>query len=155
MAQSSSEAVSALIPHIYESSIAEFGFHPNTDMSRSVKCHTLSKDLMLALRTQGITVRRELHKSPSGLWHYVLAHGELEAPAQDEDVITDLNPWLFDGGGQYTGYLHAPRNEVMHTLETAGAPEEYIALRSVATVILPHTEDLLTPHTHPPLPIGR
>lgn len=67
----------------------------------------------------------------------------------DEDVITDLSPWVFPAAEHFTGYLHATRQEVMAVLSITGAPDEYIALRSTATIILPHTEALLPPHTHP------
>ncbi|GEM_PF-2627456 len=150
-AHTHSQEVARLVPLIYEASIGEFGLHPNTDMSRSNKCHTLTKDMLLALRCEEIAVRRELHKDASGLWHYIIAHTDVETPPSDEDIITDINPWCFSGGEAYTGYLHAPRQEVMATLAAADLSAEQVSLRGLSTIVLAHTEDLLTSHTHPPI----
>lgn len=146
--------VAQLVPEIYTNSIVEFRYPGGTDMSRSNKCHTLTLDLMRALHKIDIPARRELHKDPfSGVWHYVIAHGTIEAEPTNEDVITDLNPWLFPNDGRSSGYLHAPRTEVMARLKTAGMSAQDVALRALETIVLPHSTNLLSFHTHPPLPI--
>jgi hypothetical protein len=129
------------IPTVYSDSIQEFGFHSSTDMSRSTKCHTMTLDLLKHLRSGGMHIRREFHRTPAGMWHYVLAHAAVGAQPSEEDVITDLNPWNYSPGGEaYTGYLQGPRYEVEASLRMAGAPEEHIALRGLSTLVAAHTD---------------
>ena len=106
---------------------------------------------MSHLQSGHLEVRRELHQTRSGFWHYVIAHADAGMLPSDEDVITDLSPWFFPGGDRYTGYLHAPRQEVMATLAAANIPAEQLSLRALSTVVLPHSEELLSSYTHPPI----
>jgi hypothetical protein len=132
-----------LIPTVYSDSIQEFGLHSSTDMSRSDKCHTMTLDLLGHLQAGGMHIRRELHQTPTGLWHYVLAHAAVDAEPSKEDIITDLNPWNYDpGGAAFTGYLQGPRYKVEVSLRMAGAPEEHIALRGLSTLVAAHTDKL-------------
>lgn len=136
---------------IYKSSIEEFGLAAGTDMSRSDKCHTLTYDLMSQLQVGGYPVRRELHMDEADNWHYIIAHGRGEP--SDLDIITDLNPWFFGGDAAAQGPLHGVRSEVMDILRYSNVDEQYVALRGLTTIILPHTEKILSSYTHPPLPI--
>jgi hypothetical protein len=104
-----SAEIAILANRVFRDSVSEFEYHPNTDMTRSGKCHTMTRDLMAHLQSGSMSVRRELHMTLSGLWHYVLVHSPIDAPALPSDVITDLNPWYFDGGERFTGFMHATR----------------------------------------------
>ena len=134
---------------IYTASAKEFGLAPGTDVSHSNKCHTLTLDLMNELQRSGYPIRRELHMDAIGNWHYIVAHSE-DDPT-DQDIITDMNPWFYSDNDAATGLLHGERTEVMDILRDSGVHAGFIALRSLATIILPHTKELLTEYTHPPL----
>lgn len=136
----SERLVVQLVAEIYASSIREFR-HIDPDMSRSNKCHTLTLDLFRALQKKGITVRRELHETPDGFWHYVINHSLTPKPS-GRDIITDLNPWDFPGSEPHTGFLHGARDHIQKKLLAAGADIEYVALRGVATITAIHSEKL-------------
>ena len=96
------ELVAELIPQIYATSVREFRYPEGYDMSRSVKCHTLTMDLWRAMGQRGVQTRREFHyDEKEGFWHYVINHGSgtsdepdiLTMPPSEHDIITDINPW--------------------------------------------------------------
>jgi hypothetical protein len=151
--KTSVEIAAAFAPIVYADSIREFQMRPDTDMSRSTKCHTMTLDMLRHLESGNIAVRRELHVTAKGLWHFVLAHTELDAEPTDSDIITDLNPWIFNPDKRYAGPLHAPRDEMQRTLYEAGAPASWIALHGLETVAVAHTK-ALTPFQIEPLPAG-
>lgn len=105
----------------------------------------LTKGLTVALNNRAIESRREYHRDDEGIWHFVVAHGPVDAAPSHDDIITDLNPWQFmeHAPGNYT-YLHASRGEIMDRLEKEGAPDYFIALRSLETIVHAHT-DMLQP----------
>ncbi len=134
--------IADLVPQIYDSSVREFRYPSPVDMSRSDKCHTMTLDLFRALGSRGISVRRELHQTTEGYWHYIINHNVTTNPS-DTDTITDLNPWAFPDSAPHTGYLHGERHYIQDILRTAGAPETYVALRGLATITALHSERLL------------
>lgn len=118
----------------------EMGLHPGYDQSKGNRCDRLTLDVMEALTSRGIPVRRELHMDEEQNWHYLLAHS-LEDPS-DDDLISSLNPWQWrDTGG---GLLHSPRGEVLEVLTESGAPESFVALHSLRTIVKAH-DTLKTP----------
>jgi hypothetical protein len=145
--------VLSLADKIYADSVKEFGYSNNTDMSHSDKCHTLTQDLMTGLQEMEIPVRRELHVDEYGNWHYIIAHSTENAT--DFDTITDMNPWFSTGVTDRSGLLHGQRLEVMDTLLQVGLHPTFVALRSLTTIVIPHTENLLTEYTHPPLSLPK
>lgn len=112
------------------------GLAPGYDQTRGNRCDKLTFGVMQALQSQGLVLRRELHKDDAGNWHYLLAHEVPDATPTNADLISDLNPWQWrDYGG---GILHAPREEVMARLRDEGAPAHFVALRSIATIAERH-----------------
>jgi hypothetical protein len=134
-----SETVHGLAPAIYEATREELILHPYTDMSRSNRCHNLTLNLFRALDGRHIEARRELHQTPEGLWHYVIVHAPTNTPPSETDVITDLTPWQFEGAPPHSGLLHAGRREAQEILATAGAPEWFVSLRGLSTIVEAHT----------------
>ena len=143
------DAVLSLADKVYADSMKEFDYADVTEVTHSTKCHTLTKDLMTSLQNEGFPVRRELHMDEQGRWHYIIAHST--DSASDLDTITDMNPWFSSDIDEHTGLLHGQRLEVMDTLLQKGMQPEFVALRSLSTIVLPHTETLLSVYTHPPL----
>ncbi len=146
-----SEVLAVMVPKIYADSAKEFRWHPNTDMSRSSKCHTMTLDLLRALDAEGITARRELHRNRSGYWHYIIGHAPRDAEPTMSDVITDLSPWQFDGGERFTGYLHDTRLNSMISLDEANSPAGWTCLRDLATIAMLHDERIAPFSPLPPL----
>lgn len=109
------------------------------DQSAGNQCHNLTLLVMQALEYRGVETARELHRDSHGNWHYLLRHTAVDKAPTNEDLITDLNPWQWIGDfSKGKGPLHAPRSEVMQTLEESGAPDYFIALRSLTTVAKLH-----------------
>jgi len=106
------------------------------DQSKGNRCDRLTADTMQALQNRGLPVRREFHQDEAGNWHYLLAHTIAEATPHEQDLISDLNPWQWRSYGG--GILHAPRQEVMEILRQRGAPEHFIALRGLETIVMQH-----------------
>lgn len=114
-----------------------------TDQSAGNQCHQMTYLIEAALRSRGHEVGRELHRDDSGNWHYLLRHTPTESTPTETDLITDLNPWQWAKGlSKGRGLLHAPRHEVMETLRDAGAPDYFIALRSLTTLVKAHEPHL-------------
>ena len=134
--------VSEIVPFIYEDTRERLSLPPHTDVSRSNHCHSLTRSLHEALVSRDLEARRELHHTPDGFWHYVIAHAPRDAEPSETDIITDLNPWQFSGGKQRSGYLHTERSSVQEVLAAAEAPEWFISLRGIETIIEAHTDDL-------------
>ena len=106
------------------------------DQSKGNRCDLLTLHAFEALEFRGDAVRRELHEDGHGNWHYLLAHGPVDAEPTDSDLMSDMNPWQWrETGG---GILHAPRDEVMEQLRAAGAPDFFVALRSLETITKSH-----------------
>lgn len=112
------------------------------DQSAGNQCHALTFHVMTALQYADIPVRRELHRDRFDNWHYVLAHTALDAMPTDDDLISDLNPWQWRPERMGSGPIHAPRGELMEILRRSGAPEFFIALRSLETVVKAHEPKL-------------
>lgn len=106
------------------------------DQSKGNRCDILTYDVMEAMKHRGMFVRRELHEDDAGNWHYILAHASRTVEPTDDDLLTDLNPWQWRSHGG--GLLHAPRAELMQQLNEAGAPDTFVALRSIATITRLH-----------------
>lgn len=110
---------------------------PNYDQTRGNRCDLLTQAVMnRMLHIEGIALRRELHQDADGNWHYILAHEPIDAKPMDTDLMSDLNPWQWRGSGR--GMLHLPRNELMLQLQENGAPEHFVALRSIDTITTTH-----------------
>lgn len=127
-----------LTPQLYQAQADAMGIPIWTDMSHSHQCQPLSHHMLQALQHRGYELRRELHQDETGNWHYLLAHGD--EPADDE-LVTDLNPWQYTADSRLTGPLHAPRSEVMARLQQEQAPEFFVALRGLATIVKAHKPD--------------
>lgn len=129
--------VSAMFSDIQENSP-----HPRMNPAASNQCHVLTRQLRGALDHRGIQTRREFHKLPlENVWHFVIAHSAIDTPPSDDDLITDLNPWQFmeRAPAHYT-FLHAPRGEVMERLRQEGAPDYFVALCGLETIVHAHTD---------------
>lgn len=135
--------INEIVPDLYEACREELGAYPYTDLSGSNQCHILTRELYTALKNRGIESRRELHQIPDGRWHFVIAHTPIDQAPSQADVITDLNPWQYNGG--HNGYLHADRLWIQKKLGYANAPAWFVSLRGVATITKPHTEEFM-PH---------
>ncbi|MEO7363949.1 MAG: hypothetical protein ABIV43_00365 [Candidatus Saccharimonadales bacterium] len=109
-----------------------------TDLSRNNLCHVQTSALQNHLAIAGQISRRELHQA-NGLWHYVVAHVAPEAEPTNDDLVTDPNPWQFGPSTPQTGHLHLPRGVLMERLQSAGAPDWFIALRGIQTIAQAHT----------------
>lgn len=134
------EALGGLVSQVYDYTKEQLQLPSNSDMSRSNKCDQLTLNLYHALKRGGM-VRRELHMTRSGLWHYVIAHTPIDSTPSDADVITDLTPWQYPESKR-SGFLHAERQSLQEALIAANAPEWLVSLRGLATIIEPHTEKL-------------
>jgi hypothetical protein len=136
-----SNELNTLVPHLYKTIARDFQYPPNTNVSASNQCHVLTKGLHLTLRNQGIESRREFHRNHENIWHFIIAHTPQDAAPSNDDFITDLNPWQFMGRApKHMSFLHASRSEVMERLEHFGAPDYYIALRGLDTIVHSHTD---------------
>jgi hypothetical protein len=134
-------AVQELATVVYAENVVALSMPPHTDLSRGNRCDRLTLDMLAALDTQGFDVRRELHQTPDGLWHYMIAHAAPDAAPSQRDVVTDLNPWQY-GNPKRTGLLHGERTDVQVALAEAGAPAWFVSLRGIATIVTPHTTQL-------------
>jgi hypothetical protein len=102
----------------------------------------------MTLRNQGIESRREFHRNTENIWHFVIAHAALDATPSYDDLVTDLNPWQFmNRAPEHMSFLHAPRSEVMERLEGYGAPDYYVALRGLDTIVHTHTDVMQPKHS--------
>jgi hypothetical protein len=137
--------VGDIVPYLYQAVKDEHRMPLMANMAASNQCHVLTKGLIDALNAREIEARREYHKTPNDdPWHFVVAHTKYDAEPTEDDIITDLNPWQFKKSvaGHYT-YLHAPRGEVIERLQKEGAPDYFIALRGLSTIVHSHTDKLL------------
>jgi hypothetical protein len=132
-----------LVPVIYDVTREQLQLPQATNMAASNQCNNLTLNLYQALDGRNIPARRESHFVPGRepLWHYVINHS-VETLPSEEDLITDLNPWQFDGKHGHRSFLHAERGEVKEILRQEGAPEWFISLRGLATIKDVHTEKL-------------
>jgi len=113
------------------------GLPPNYDQSKGNRCDLLTQAVMMRMaHLDGVTPRRELHRSDAGDWHYILAHEPLDAEPTNDDLMSDLNPWQW--GEKGSGILHMPRGELMEFLLQRNAPEHFVALRSIETIVKAH-----------------
>lgn len=140
------ELLQELVPDIYNYVAETHGVRTRgTDLSRSNLCNVLSFELQTALASRKLESRREHHHTGNTAWHYLVAHAGIDEPPSPYDIITDLNPWRFEGCPEAKrGFLHGQRQEVQSILEQAGAPEWYVSLRGISTIIEAHTL-LITP----------
>lgn len=109
--------------------------------SRGNRCDLLTKSILGVFSPRGLSVRRELHQTEGGMWHFVIAHGSPDSTPSNSDELLDMNPWQFNASLPQKGPLIGIRSDVMETLRSAGAPEEIIALRAIKTITHPHVED--------------
>lgn len=123
--------------------ISELRLPPSIDLTKSNLCHLLTKYTANLLRNNGLPVLRELHGDSYGNWHFILNHEGPNTAPSDDNLITNLNPWQWGGSG--TGILHGTRGEVMDALSKYGAPNHFIALRGLDTIIK-HNTDKLNPY---------
>ncbi len=138
------QVVNEIVPAMYQDvgQLYPLGYN----LASSNQCHVLSKGLWLALRQRDIEARREYHEAPNGDWHYFIAHTPLDAEPQEDDIITDLNPWQFkSGSAPFNQFLHGPRQQVIAELEQAGASSHVRSLRALSTVALSHHEHINSP----------
>lgn len=138
-----SACVRELVPMVNADTIEKLGLHPHTDMSRSNQCGKLTLTLYGALVPRNLACRRELHLLPEypDNYHYLIAHAPAEEPSSDRDIVTDLNPWQFAGNNR-SGHLHDERHIVQEILTDAGAPDWFVAMRGVSSVVETHTISL-------------
>lgn len=130
-------AVERLVPEVYDGITQQFGFQRGKNMAGSSQCHILTRGLQIALSHAGHEVSREYHESDDGkIWHYVIAHRKHDRAPSEDDIITDLNPWQYMRGNMSPDhtFLHGPREEIMDRLRKEGAPDYFVALRSLATI---------------------
>lgn len=139
---SAKHTVQELTPVIYQATREMLDVHPHTDMSHSNRCDRLTLHMYEALSNRGHAVRRELHQSADGLWHFLLAHESIETPPSDADLVTCLNPWQYGAPARLTGPLHGERGIVQETLRVHQAPEWFISLRGVETITQVHSTQL-------------
>jgi hypothetical protein len=134
--------IAELVPTIYEDAIKRWKMHPSTDLSRSGKCSQLTIDLAIKLWKLDLPHRRELHRLPEepNYFHFVIAHSQDDPTPQD--AITSMNPWGYEDGDRFTGHLHGPRDWVRQVLHDAGAPEQFVAIHGIETIVKPHTMEL-------------
>lgn len=125
--------------------ILELKSPPHTDLTRSNLCHELTRYIARRLQAEGSPTQRELHADKCGNWHFVLNHEGPGKPPSDDDLITDFNPWQWGGSG--TGILHLPRGEVIKTLSRNKAPNFFVALRGLSTIVERNT-DRPNPYRH-------
>jgi hypothetical protein len=112
------------------------GLAPGYDQTKGNRCDRLTLQVAQALGQRGILLRRELHMDANEQWHYVLAHQRPDAEPTEDDLLSSLNPWQWRSYGG--GILHMPRAEMQETLVQAGAPESFVALHSLGTIVRPH-----------------
>ena len=137
-----SQTLAEVIPEMYHDLRDNMRMPVSTNMAGSNQCHVLTRALSTALTNRGINHRREYHEtSGDDPFHFVIAHTPGEAEPSEADLITDLNPWQFLPMVPlgYT-YIHAPRHEVMQQLAEAGAPDYFVALRGLETIVHAHTD---------------
>lgn len=133
--------IQSITPGLYQAQAEALGLPIWKDMSHSHQCQPLSFHMLQALQNRGHVLRRELHQDDGGNWHYLLAHTDEEAQPTDSDLVTDLNPWQYSVESRLTGPLHAPRDEVMARLREEQAPEGFVALRALETIVNAHKTD--------------
>ena len=127
-----------IAPQLYQAQAEAMGIPAWTDMSRSHQCQPMSHHMMQALQRRDYSVRRELHQDESGNLHNLQAHGD---EPTERELLTDLNPWQYGPETNATGLLHAPRDEVMARLRQERAPEFFVALRGLETIVAAHKPD--------------
>lgn len=139
--------IADIVPDMYYDLRERLRLPLNTNMASSNQCHVLTKGLSTALSLRGIEHRREYHETPDDdPFHFVIAHTPRDSDPSDSDLITDLNPWQFlPSASVHHTYIHAPRHELMQRLADAGAPDYFIALRGLETIVHAHT-DMPTSH---------
>ena len=131
--------VNEIVRYAYEEVNEEDGRPLWHDQSKGNQCHRITYKVMSALGNRSLAVRRERHEDDIGNWHYILAHEDPESEPNEGDFMTDVNPWQWKKGfGENRGPIHAPRQELMERLQTDGAPDYVIALRSLATLEIAH-----------------
>lgn len=138
-----SELLSDLVPQLYEAVRDGQGMPRTAAVAGGNLCHLLTRELFVVLDSRGVECRRELHRTESGMWHFVIAHAGVEARPCQKDVITDLNPWQFKQDNSGGSYLHGERLWLQVQLLEAGAPAEFAALRGIATIVEAHRTDLM------------
>ncbi len=135
------QTIADLTPHLYADRVDAMRLPYGTDMSHSNQCQYLTHDMMQALQHRGLPVQRELHEDEYGNWHYLLAHAGEGVVASDSDIVTDLNPWQWTTDRRHSGPIHTTRGELYEILRDAGAPESFIALRSLETIVTRHQQN--------------
>lgn len=141
------DLVAELVPHVYE----DVGAHHmsrqvHTDLSRSNLCNPLSHTLQEVLSVRNISSRRERHHTGRTAWHFLIAASLPDTQPSETDMVVDLNPWRFEGcPPQYTGYLFGTRQAVQDILHDAGAPDWYVSLRGIETIVEKHTMTRVPP----------
>lgn len=108
-----------------------------SDLSSSNQCGLLTACVWQRLTNSGLVVNRELHQDENGNWHYLLRHAGSEQVPKENDIMSDLNPWQFDGS-KGSGILHGPRSEIMDALASKEAPDFFVALRGLDTITALH-----------------
>jgi hypothetical protein len=138
------DVIEQVVPQMYEDFLTDFQYPFGTNPAATNQCHILTKTLHIALQNRGIETRRELHRTEDGLWHFLVAHTPADAEPSEDDVVTDLNPWQFmeSAPGHYT-FIHDSRQAVMEKLAREGAPDYFISLRGLATIVKSHVEETM------------
>jgi hypothetical protein len=129
--------IEEIMPDLYYYERMRANLHPNTDLSHSNRCHILSIELFRALDARNIECRRELHKV-NDAWHYVVATASPTEPPSQQDLIVDPNPWQFEPTAKHSGFLYDSRINVQVKLGEAGAPEWFVGLRGIASIVEAH-----------------
>jgi hypothetical protein len=134
------ERLDSIITDMYSDIAEQTGRPAYTNLAQSNQCLVLTQQLYGALYNRNEVARREHHElgPEDGRYHYLIAHEPEDQVPSDDDVITDLNPWQFMPNYTASGYLHAPRSEVMQRLTDTGAPEWYVSLRGIQTIANQH-----------------
>lgn len=124
------------------------GLNHAYDQTKGNRCDLLTQAVMQRMANlDRIVLRRELHQNDTGDWHYMLAHEPIDTEPTNNDLMSDLNPWQWSERGR--GILHMPRGELMEFLTSQGAPEHFVALRAVETIVKAH-DTRSNPFIHPP-----
>ena len=130
--------INELAPLLYEECNRSQGAPLTMDQTRGSNCDFLTLNMLDCLQNRGYELRREYHRDSNSNWHYLLAHSPIDAEPSMNDMVTDLNPWQWSTDRQYSGLLHAPRDKLMQQLSDTGAPEFFIALRGLDTIVMTH-----------------
>ena len=133
--------IQEITPGLYHAQAEAMGLPVWKDMSHSHQCQPMSFHMMQALTNRGHVLRRELHQDENGNWHYLLAHTKEDADPTEHDLVTDLNPWQYTADAKVSGPLHARRDEIMDRLRLEQAPEFFVALRGLETIVQTHKPD--------------